>query len=129
MKKIVFHFLVGVSFMATAETMPSAKQLFTSGDPAQVAIGYQHCGALMLIFGNAASPSSPQEGAGYIASAQRYGNLYRNATDLRTEERRNESQAQVTKVIKTYAEMGKSEARRKFLLDDFTFCQKWIKDN
>ena len=129
MRKILISFLTTASFAVVAETVPSAEQLFTSGDPVQVAIGYQHCGTAMLLLGNAASPSSPQEGAGYIAIGQRYGRLYRNASDLRTEEKRSESQAQITKVMHTYAEMIGSDTRRKFFLNDVAFCQKWIKEN
>lgn len=128
MKKILILFLAGISFMAAAETRPSAEKLITSGDPAQVAIGYLHCGTVMLLLGNAAIRSNPEEGAGYIASGQQYGKLYRNATDLRTEEKKSASVAQATKLMQTYGEMAKSETLRPFLLTDFKFCMKWIKD-
>lgn len=126
MQKILFSLLVGFSFTALAETMPTAEQLMTSGDPAQVSIGYQHCGAVMMVLGNAAVRSNPQEGAGYIASGQRYSKLFRNATDMRTEEKRNASQVQITKLIQTYGEMVKTDSKRSFILSDFKFCQKWI---
>lgn len=104
------------------------EQLMTSGDPAQVSIGYQHCGAVMMVLGNAAVRSNPQEGAGYIASGQRYSKLFRNATDMRTEEKRNASIAQITKLIQTYGEMAKTDSKRPFMLSDFKFCQKWIEE-
>jgi hypothetical protein len=128
MQKILLSLLVGVSFMASAETMPTAEQLMTSGDPAQVSIGYQHCGAVMMVLGNAAVRSNPEEGAGYIASGQRYSKLFRNATDLRTEDKRNTAQGQVTKLIQTYGEMVKTDSKRPFMLSDFKFCQKWIEE-
>lgn len=80
----------------------------------------------MMVLGNAVVRTNPQEGAGYIASGQRYSKLFRNASDLRTEEKRNTMQVQITKLMQAYGEMVKTDSKRPFMLGDFKFCQKWI---
>jgi hypothetical protein len=80
----------------------------------------------MNVLGNAAIPKNANEGAGYIVSAQRYAKLYRNATDLSTEEKRDDAQLQSLKLMKIIAQMANTEKNRPFLLGEFKFCMTWI---
>jgi hypothetical protein len=135
MKKLLTLMLIAVSCIASAEPEISAEQLLSSGDPAKTPLGYLRCSALMHRLGIAAIKSNPEEGAGYIAIGVRYMKLYKNAMDLRTEDKKNEAQALTIALVKMYGQLAAENAKksnaeleRSMFVKDMNFCKKWSDD-